>query len=273
MKQNPFEIKIALVEDDPVLAYSLLKMLAKTFPAVNVVSVSNTVEQAKESIDQTNPDLLILDVQLSENKNAFDLLRETNNVSSQIIFMTANPQDKIPTAICKYSIVDYLPKPLDIPRLINGIHKAKERIFSEQLLANYKKKHLEENAIKEGETPNQNIVTLNLTKGRIVKVKLDQVLRCESNGDLTKLYFTDPKKEKLVLVQSLKDCERSFRPDLFCRVHKQHLVNLQFINKVHLRNQPEIELTNGEKIPIARRRKKEVLNKFSQAQLQPTVNQ
>lgn len=102
------------------------------------------------------------------------------------------------------------------------------------------------------------------TRKSLPSLNVDNILRFESVGDLSLIYFIDEKKEKKLSTKKLTDYEKELPKGQFFRAHKQHLINLLHVDDLHLKPTLEISLTNGEKIQLARRRKKGFLDHLSQ---------
>ena len=82
------------------------------------------VETGLEVIQETRPDLLLLDIEMTQG-NAFDLLNRLRPLTFQVIFVTAF--DNYAIRAFKYSAVDYLLKPVDIDELVSAVRRVTER--------------------------------------------------------------------------------------------------------------------------------------------------
>lgn len=82
---------------------------------------------------------------------------------------------------------------------------------------------------------------------------LTNIIRIESNSNYSKIFFAD-KTYPLTVAKVLQWFEDRLPADMFVRSHRTHLVNMQHILQVTLSLQL-IELSNGEKIGISKRRK------------------
>ena len=94
-----------------------------------------------------------------------------------------------------------------------------------------------------------------LKKMKISKRVLEpnNILRIEAQSNYCKIYFIDRCKT-VVVAKVLHLVQQKLPADMFVRVHKSHLINKQHIRHVSGTNQKIAELTNGECIPISRRK-------------------
>lgn len=114
-----------ILVDDEVDSIRILQRLLETYcPNVSIVGTANGVETALELVRETKPDLVLLDIEMSQG-NAFDLLNQLMPLSFQVIFVTAF--DNYAIRAFKYSAVDYLLKPVDIDDLRNAISRVREK--------------------------------------------------------------------------------------------------------------------------------------------------
>ena len=109
----------AIVIDDERLARLTLKKDLEKFPEIIIAGEASDIATAKSLIEQINPDLLFLDIQLSDG-SGFDLLNQID-YAGRIIFVTA--YDEYAIRAFEINAVDYLLKPISTKRLKNAIDK------------------------------------------------------------------------------------------------------------------------------------------------------
>ena len=114
----------AIVIDDERLARKELITLLNQLESVEVVGEAVNVDDAKEKIDQLNPDVIFLDIQMPE-KTGFELLEELDNVP-HVIFTTA--YDEYALKAFQVNALDYLLKPIEPKRLEEAITKLQGKI-------------------------------------------------------------------------------------------------------------------------------------------------
>src|ERR1700722_4054665 len=114
-------IRTLLVDDEPDSILVLRTLLEIHCPEVDVVGEADGVQAAIPLIDKESPDLLLLDITVSDG-SAFDLLNAVGDANSQVIFISAYDTHAIEAF--KYSAVDYLLKPVDGGELKNAVDRA-----------------------------------------------------------------------------------------------------------------------------------------------------
>jgi two-component system LytT family response regulator len=95
------------------------------------------------------------------------------------------------------------------------------------------------------------------TSEKINVVKVDDIIRCESDNYYTMFYFTNSKK--LLVSKTLKEQEELLSEYNFIRPHKSHLVNVKYI-KSYLKSEGGLILMeDGSKVPVSRRKKEYIM--------------
>src|SRR5450432_74692 len=124
-------IKAIIIDDEQHCVDRLQKLLEEHCrSAVLVIGAFNSVEDGVKAIRQLEPDLVFLDVELQD-KKAFDLLQQLNEINFAIIFTTAHQQYAVQAF--KFSALDYLLKPIDPDDLMQAIQKVKEKKSKEEM--------------------------------------------------------------------------------------------------------------------------------------------
>jgi two-component system LytT family response regulator len=109
----------AIIIDDERLARIELKKLLQDFPEIEVVGEAANAVEGMEKIEQANPDLIFLDIQMP-GKTGFELLEELDR-APMVIFTTA--YDEYALKAFEVNALDYLLKPIDTKRLSDAIQK------------------------------------------------------------------------------------------------------------------------------------------------------
>lgn len=241
----------AIIVDDSEQAREFLKGALETFnsPAIEIVGEAPGVVEAAKKIKQLEPDLVFLDVQLSDG-DGFDLLELLGKVNFSIIFTTASDAHAIKAF--KHAAVDYLLKPIDVNLLRQAIERAtktKPVKDSLELLVDHgkKQKHFERIALH--------------TQEKIVVVDIKNIVRCEADVNYTCFYFID--KTKMMVTRTLKDFEEMLDESGFARVHQSHLINTRCIKEFIKGDGGYLVLTDGSNVPVSIRKRNyvmEVLN-------------
>jgi two-component system LytT family response regulator len=121
--------KTIIVEDNPDNAAVLRKIITKNHPDLQIVAEANSVESAKEVILTYEPDIALMDIELTLG-TSFDVLaalKKIRPISFEIIFITAHHRYDYTTQAIDFSALAFISKPVD-PQILRGaIEKAKEK--------------------------------------------------------------------------------------------------------------------------------------------------
>lgn len=251
------EIKAIIVDDEQHCIDALQTMLAKKCPEVTVLGGVNSVKAAKELIDEVHPDVVFLDVEMPH-QNGFELLKLFDKINFDVIFTTAYEQYALKAI--KFNALDYLLKPFSVKELQDAVQKCVSR------------KHVQQP--EAGNSPLdvflQNMKTLHQTHKKIalptinglVFMPVQNIVRCESTGNYTRIFFTD--KKNLMVSRPLKEFEELLTDVDFFRVHNSHLINLQQMQSYIQGEGGFALMSDGTQVEVSRRRKADFLKKAMQ---------
>src|SRR3984893_7597682 len=122
----------AIIIDDERLARAELKKLLQDFPEVEVIDEAANAEEGISKIENLNPDLIFLDIQMP-GKTGFDMLSELER-APHVIFTTA--YDEHALKAFEVNALDYLLKPVEPKRLADAIQKLHIQEEKEQIVSN-----------------------------------------------------------------------------------------------------------------------------------------
>lgn len=240
-------IKTVIIEDDKA-TMKLLKRMLNNIKHIDIVGVAMDGKSAKKVIKKTHPNLIFLDIELPD-INGFDLLAEleVENTNFSVVIVTAY-KDYAIQAI-KVGVTDYILKPLRQSELKNAVDKF---LASNRIQGVREKPHALKGYLRKSPTSQTHVVLPSSKDYKVVDPQ--DIIRCESDSYYTQVYL---KNGQTVLVsKTLKEFE-AFLKDLgFIRPHNSHLVNVNHIkNYDRTPKEAHILLSNGERIPVSRRRK------------------
>jgi two-component system LytT family response regulator len=234
----------AVVIDDMLLARkALIKDIAETSPQVSIVGEAENVVEGAKLIKKTDPDLIFLDIHLSDG-DGFDILEICHPVRGQVIFTTASDQHAIKAF--RFSAIDYLLKPIDPTQLKQAIQKS---------LVNINEKQLDVSTFRINYQNPQKLVLHTAEVMKIVDIK--DIIRLESMGNYTNFYFTDG--TKLLITKTLKEYHELLIEHRFLRVHQSHLINLRLLSSYVKSEGGYLLMEDGSRIPVSVRKKPMVM--------------
>lgn len=212
--------RFLIVDDEDKAREVVSRLLQRIEPGCHI-SEANSVEQGIKNYTECQPDLVFLDIEMPH-KNGFELIHELilMGESPNVVFVTAFNQYAIKAI--KASALDYLLKPIDENDLKQCIKRA-------QLIANKDK--------EDGKLVDL-INHLNINKRLKVNtrtgfevIRQDDILYCEADGNYTNIYLTN--QEKLTTATTLGLIEDQLISDLFFRVSRSILINLDYLKSVN----------------------------------------
>jgi len=189
-----------------------------------------------------------LDILLGDGKG-FDLLEIFPDIPSRIIFVTES--DEYALRAFRFAALDYLLKPIDPEQLKAAVRRAQQQ-------QNGSRESL--NVLREAITKPDVLPTrLSLhTQERIIIAEIDQIIRCEADGNNTRFILST--NEKIFVTKTLKQYEQLLERHRFIRVHQSHLVNFRHVRGFEKKDGGYLSLKNGEIIPVSVRKKAEVMD-------------
>jgi len=226
-----------LIVDDERLARKELMSLLEPHKKIDVVGEATDVDDAIEKINELNPDLIFLDIQMP-GKSGFDLLESLDHVP-RVIFTTA--YDEFALKAFEVNALDYLLKPVQPERLEEAI--AKLHVESDRNLSptDAEKRSLgkdDQVFVKDGD--------------KCWFVKLADVRLFESDGNYIKVYFGG---NKPMIHKSLNALDERLDDRTFFRASRKHIINLGWVENIDtwFNGGLLVQLKGGEKIEVSRR--------------------
>jgi len=243
-------INAVIVDDEPKAIQSLSWELTNFSEEITIMETFSSPEKALEFFKNNTPDCLFLDIQMPT-MDGFQFLEKLTNRDFPVIITTA--YDEYAIKALKHEAIDYLLKPIDSDDLnltIEKIKKFNSKIFSidklERLLLGFN-----------GSQTNQKI-TVN-SDGKLIFIHIDDIIFVQSDGNYSTIYLKN--NQKKVVTKKLKDINNLLPENSFFRTHNSYIVNLNKI-KEFLKNEGYLIMESNHKIPVARQRKTEFLDKI-----------
>lgn len=228
----------ALIVDDERLARKELMKLLEDHPSIEVIGEATNAEEALNMINELNPDLLFLDIQMP-GKTGFQLLEDLDSVPL-VVFTTA--YDEFALKAFEVSALDYLLKPIQSERLMETISKIAEKERTrvvEQRGEGEKKLGLDDQVfVKDGE--------------RCWFVSLSNIRLFESDGNYIKVYFDT---NRPMIHKSLNALDEKLDERAFFRASRKHIINLSWVEGIEpwFNGGLMVKLKGGEKVEVSRR--------------------
>ena len=245
----------AVIIDDEINAQNLLeKTLYRYFPnKFNIVEKCNSVDSGVLAIKKYEPELVFLDIQMPE-KNGFELFQYFDAIKFEVIFTTAYNQFAIKAI--KQSALDYLLKPINSLDLSEAIKKFenKSKVSFTQKKLTLLLENLNVNDQQVSKIAFQTVEGFEL-------IHSNQILYCKAESNYCSIKKIDGTTK--MATKTLKYVEEILPASSFLRIHKTYVINLNYVVRYNKANK-EVELTNGEKLPVSFRKEEDFINAILQ---------
>ena len=240
-------MKVIIIDDEP-LARSIVKEYLNSFEQVELLAECGDGFEGIKAIQQFQPDLIFLDIQMPK-INGFEMLELVENPPA-VIFTTAF--DEFAIKAFESNAIDYLLKPFSQERFNKAIQKYLQNNFvsgTNEVVETAAQSKLQQNRV----------VVKDRNKIKIIPV--NKIHYLEAADDYVKIITDDG---AFLKKRTMSFFENSLSPYHFVRVHRSFIVNSQLITRIdpYEKENHLLLLTTGAKIPVSKSgysRLKEVL--------------
>jgi two-component system LytT family response regulator/two-component system response regulator LytT len=221
MQERATALLTAMLVDDEQLAQEELAYLLKEFPDIEIVGTARHGLEAVELIQKAEPDLVFMDVQMPglDGLAVVRKLRELNVELPHIIFTTAF--DQYAVEAFRLEAMDYLLKPIERSRLEETIVRARRAIHDRQ-------KSIVPEASPRLSAQRTKLLVRNANRNFIVDAQ-DMVYATIEDGLITLVTTT---MEGHSNYKTIEELQANLDRDMFWRVHRSYLVNINKIKEV-----------------------------------------
>jgi len=222
---NLDETMRCIIVDDNAMARMAMKKLTDQVKDISVVAECENAMEAYNIISKQPVDLLLLDIEMP-GMSGIELIKNLGKKSPFIIFTTAKSDYAVDAF--ELNVVDYIVKPVALPRFLKAIDRVKEAMDSEKA---------------EIEVKDKEFVFIR-DSGILKKISADDILYLEAMGDYVKVFTA----QKFHIVHAtLKSIEEKLPALKFMRVHRSYIIAL---NKIDYIEEGVISINNTA-IPVA----------------------
>jgi two-component system response regulator LytT len=215
----------ALVVDDERLARDELCFQLEQLGGVEVAGQAENGVEAIDAIERLRPDVVFLDIQMP-GLSGFEVARRVvdQGLKSHIVFVTAF--DQYAVEAFEVNAIDYVLKPVEKARLEQAVQRARRRLETEGPL----NEHIEKIVKLVGEREQRRGQVAVKVGERFLLVRADDVIYASLNGDT--ISIAAGQVTGTSNYRTLDELQASLDPDVFWRVHRSHLVNINKIKEI-----------------------------------------
>ncbi|MFI1773298.1 LytR/AlgR family response regulator transcription factor [Thalassobellus citreus] len=229
-----------IIIDDEATARAIISQLCVSVPSLNVLEEFPNAIQAIKYLNQNEVDLIFLDIHMPD-FTGFDFIQTLKN-PPKIILTTSD--SKFAIEAFEYDcIVDYLVKPIALPRFEKAIQKAASTVSKVATSS------------ESVESSSGNDLYVNIDR-RLIKIDIHSIYLVEAKGD----YIHVKTEDKNYTVHStLKKIEEKLPTDLFLKVHRSYIINIQKIIDI----EDNSVLIKKDVIPVSRSNRPELMKRLN----------
>jgi len=220
-------LNCVIVDDSTIQRLSIVKLI-ENHKSLNLVAQYSSALETNNGLIKHPVDLIFLDIEMPV-LNGFELLDVLNN-KPQIIFVTGKTEYAFKAF--NYDATDYLHKPITKERFNAAVEKA-----------------LKQHKLNLGVYENEGEYFTVKSDHKKHQVYFKNIKWIEAHGDYVKIVTEE---NKLLVLSTMKSFEAELPDDIFLRIHKSYLVNLDKIDRF---SSTKVEVDEY-KMPISRNKKK-----------------
>lgn len=244
-------IKTVIIDDEANARNTLKSLLRNIAAPIEVVGEGDDLDKAKQVIEQMQPDLVFLDIQLKTG-TGFDVLQNLPTFKGEIIFVTA--YDNYAIKAFQMAAFGYLLKPLQINELKEVVNRFKEQYNAKKNTASRAQiliENFEEGNIKK-------LVIQNVNGFRVLS--LNEIIYLKGEVNYTRFLLKG--REQLMTSKTLKEYENLLTNYGFYRIHQSYLINLRHVKEYIKGEGGEVVMVNNDQLDVSRRRKAQFIARF-----------
>jgi DNA-binding LytR/AlgR family response regulator len=210
-----------IVDDEPLARQTLISYVEK-IPYLEVIATCQNAIEAKLAIQENNPDILFIDIQMPH-LTGIELLK----------MLKHKPATVLTTAYTEYAIesyelevIDYLLKPIEFERFFKATNKCMEWLSKTK---DWPKPQI--NVLSH--TPELSEAKANYlfvkADYKLVKIVFDEIIYIEALQKYVRIHTI---KERIITLISMSELESMLPSNQFCRIHRSHIINIKMVENI-----------------------------------------
>jgi two-component system, LytTR family, response regulator len=237
-------MRVVIIEDEKALRETNRNLLLNNFPEMEIVGEAESVKESIDLLKSTNPDLVLLDIELADG-NCFQVLQACKPYSFKVLFITAYNQYAIKAI--KFSAIDYIIKPVNEYEFCDAIYKAIAHYKQDEILL---QTECFEQQYSSKESPKKIVLR---TAEALHIINICDINYCKSDNSYTTFFIKD--KKPVLVSKSLKEYSQLLSKYGFMRPHQSFLVNINAVIRMDKSDGGFIIMNDNTEIPVSKRRK------------------
>lgn len=241
--------RAVVVEDEPIARQQLKDLLAE-IDWIDCVGEAADGRSAAALIDQLEPDLVFLDIEMPE-MSGLDVLRTLKH-DPAVVFTTA--YDRFAVAAFELEAIDYLLKPFGRDRLRAALDRVKRTVTGDSVVPVVQRAH---EALDQLAGDGMLTRLFVRDRGRILPIAAHEIERLEADDDYVAVVV---RGRRFLVYLCMNEFEARLDPARFLRIHRSHIVNLDHVASMVAfdATRLQIEMKDGAKLIASRTRSREL---------------
>ncbi|MEP5610842.1 MAG: LytTR family transcriptional regulator DNA-binding domain-containing protein [Cyclobacteriaceae bacterium] len=228
------KIKVLIIEDNPITSQDLSEIISDH--GMIVTSCAKNKLEARTSIENNEPDILLVDINLKGGDDGIDFVEEvTTKLKIPVVYLTANSDKSTMDRAFKTKPASFLTKPYDDKDVIIAIELA----FSNHC-----------NDVLVSEVATAPFIFLKCGK-KFDKVPIENINYLQAEGSYSKFVTTE---KEYFLSGNLNNISNKLKNPSFLRIHRSYVVNVENITGLD----SDYVFIGETNIPISRSYKEDV---------------
>ncbi|MFT5140582.1 MAG: two-component system LytT family response regulator [Lysobacterales bacterium] len=268
---NTTELSVLIV-DDEALARRGLRHRLELMNGIRIIGEAKNGREAVRKVRELSPDVMFLDIQMP-GMDGFDVIMELNDEElPAILFVTAF--DEFAIKAFEFNAVDYLLKPIENDRLIEGLTKVRKLLARKS--ANSQKHMLlklvseitGESVTSIAELKQKGIHQIKRKEsrklairdgGKTTWVKQEDIEWIDAAGDYMCVHALG---ETHIMRKTMKELESELDSNFLQRIHRSTIVNINYIKEMqsHINGEYFLTLNGGHTVKLSRTYKNKLKN-------------
>lgn len=228
----------AIIADDDIIQRTIIKKLIEgNFTRIEIISEVSSAEQLITTSNAMKPDILLLDI----NFGTVDIFHFLNQLSTEPLIVFISNEKKFALDAFRFNAIDFIPKPIDKTIFEEAMHKVLKKLDVE--------------AQKKEAAKEINYLVIPSLQGYDI-IYIDELSYISSEGRCT--LFVTKTNQKILSYKNLSQYESFLdKYPFFIKISRSCVINFKHVKKITRDSGMYCELTNGEVLPVSRRRTNE----------------
>ena len=235
-----------IIIDDEETARVIIEQLCSQVDQLQVIDTFPNAMQAIKFLNQSSIDIVFLDIHMPD-FTGFDFIQTLKDHPK--IIVTTSDKDFALEAFEYDCIVDYLVKPITLPRFLKAIQKAESTTHTNTPTIK-REKETSVTSVSE-----ENDLYVNIDR-RLIKIDIPTIKVIEAKGDYI---LIKTEKKNYTVHSTLKKIEEKLPTDLFLKVHRSYVINFKKIIDI----EDNSVLIEKDVIPVSRSNRPELMKRLN----------